>query len=177
MEFIEFICPKCDASVLMQVTHNATLTNNVIGFDIEGKSLQLDRLQTSGGIVHSYQCRTCGYVLVDQNQQIINTTPQLIQFIAQQSFDKRTLVIENKSSLSYWHPYSYWGDILKAKFYTRNESLKYPLPHNGKWTSIENVQILQFAKFIAQLPHSDDPIYAQAKSIWIAHLNRFFPTT
>ena len=59
-------------------------------------------------------------------------------------------VIQNEKGTEYWSNDDGWVDIKSATPFSEQEKLTLNLPIGGKWTTLWEVNSIQFARFIAE---------------------------
>ena len=77
---LNFTCPKCKREDLEVVEKDITMTSLVVEID-ENEYFEYDLIDTGGGHVVRFQCLECGHVLKDENDQVIKTEVEVVEWI------------------------------------------------------------------------------------------------
>ena len=76
----KFKCTSCNREDLEIVQSDIIMTSLVVEIDEEGY-FEYDLIDTGGGSVDRFQCSECGYVLKDDNEQVITTEEDVVEWL------------------------------------------------------------------------------------------------
>jgi len=77
---LKFKCPSCNKEDLEIVETDITMTSLIVEID-EESCFEYDLIDTGGGTVGRYQCLECGFVLKDENEQVITTEEEVVEWL------------------------------------------------------------------------------------------------
>jgi rubredoxin len=77
---LKFKCPSCKKEDLEIIETDVTMTSLIVEIDDE-ICFEYDLIDTGGGNVDRFQCSECGFVLKDDDEQIITTEEDVVEWI------------------------------------------------------------------------------------------------
>lgn len=77
---LKFKCPKCKKEDLEIIETDVIMTSLIVEID-EEICFEYDLIDTGGGCVDRFQCSECGYVLKDEDEQIITTEEDVVEWL------------------------------------------------------------------------------------------------
>ena len=77
---LKFKCPSCKKEDLEIVETDVTMTSLVVEID-EDAYFEYDLIDTGGGCVDRFQCSECGYVLKNDDEKIITTEEEVVDWL------------------------------------------------------------------------------------------------
>jgi len=76
----KFKCPSCKREDLEIVEKDITMSSLIVEIDEEGH-FEYDMIDTGGGFVLRFQCLECGYLLKNEDEQVITTEEEVVKWL------------------------------------------------------------------------------------------------
>jgi len=77
---LKFKCPSCKKEDLEVVETDVVMTSLIVEID-EESCFEYDLIDTGGGNVERFQCLECGYILKDENEQVVTTEEDVVEWL------------------------------------------------------------------------------------------------